>query len=1006
MRELRVELAHASLVGQLPLDSEDIQILQGMLKAEFEDIAFDFSTFKEHGRLSLSCFLVWAGIKDYEEGAYWPSVISALGINGDSWQQRLGELFLDALKRYEFTIFRCGGHRFVTQILLHGGIPDHCLNNYFEKVLYPIAIGKLTTDVSDTEELIHEWRARTSLYQTTDKPVRRFLEEGGKPAADFFVRCIEMAEAARDGERALSPDEIGLPERIVQKFSEWWNRFSQPMLTERAITLNRPYIEMDLYGEVRCILPEQVIPYNGDSPIFFHAFADDRSIRSVEILYHVKGNRIITDSIDCYLPPASSYAVRLEQAPHLERTWSFKGLDSGWMAFDERGLLIKQSELPPKLLWIALNRQAKFDSNISEQLCGTNDWEDFCFCLIDVSNLESLSLVNENGETVELPLAVSREVTLQGKLLSDCKAGGLAVFTEKLPVVTIPLTQPDEINSWSIYAEAIGAANETVKWIALREVAQIRENGSAVIPLNHAALLGDRLAGEFRVKLKVRGALGHDRQLRFAFIRDFEYEFDRAFYLADETPHINALTQHSIKISSEDDRVEIVQRDGLAEISGDDGRFLTLNLETEQSQRLSLTVAIPRIRWTARGLANNQAVVWLSKPLEIQLEDFEASDDPLLIVQLPVKDKTACRLELEGADHFCEEPIRHGEARFNLGRFRDSIRALNKPVVRFSVSFNDSARGEQKIHTLIVRTRWTVGRFECRDIRTLSIRWEDRGSYRNRALRLWNLLKVWEPPIEFNIPDGVSEIKINVLASQLPAGDYRAELYLRGEFDVEPSVLPPAKNNDDVFEVSIGEQELISDLLSPQVTFRRYLMRRLAGYEHSLNLSTYELNERDLKDLARILVFLVSEARHLEAKQLWFADLRTQIRQNRVRTLMREEIKSLAETGDDRTKERLRELCQTIGLSVNSLIPFALNSNVQFDNGTAKFRGIIKWFETAGMRANEDPWDLVSLEYAHDQTRKVKLSFVSEMKPVSSDVPLTEFRVDTTTTRRTIRRGN
>ncbi len=280
-KRLNAQLSNVTLLGQIPLNDPDTQLLRTIIK---DELARDFTRVEQCGRLSFACFLVGFGVEHYDGGTYWTKVQNYLGQAGQAKQHQWGETFLGTLERYKLTIFpNPVGLKYVTPILLHGGIPDSDLPSFFGNVLYPVVSSKLDVEVSDAEQLVAEW---SELYQKTDIPVQRFLEYGGKPAADFLSRCLEMTRATYSGEPLPSAQELGLPERIVQRFEQWWQGFQQPTLLEQQIRLSRPRIERDAWGEVRCVLPEQIIAAGNNIFIQLQITADGQNVYADEVPFY------------------------------------------------------------------------------------------------------------------------------------------------------------------------------------------------------------------------------------------------------------------------------------------------------------------------------------------------------------------------------------------------------------------------------------------------------------------------------------------------------------------------------------------------------------------------------------------------------------------------------------------------------------------------------------------------------------------------------------------------
>ena len=73
---------------------------------------------------------------EYKEGDYWTPALQAIGLEETRWQQELGKAFIKFLRRMDMPVFPIeGALRFVTPILLHGVIPQKCLDQFFDDVI-------------------------------------------------------------------------------------------------------------------------------------------------------------------------------------------------------------------------------------------------------------------------------------------------------------------------------------------------------------------------------------------------------------------------------------------------------------------------------------------------------------------------------------------------------------------------------------------------------------------------------------------------------------------------------------------------------------------------------------------------------------------------------------------------------------------------------------------------------------------------------------------------------
>jgi len=127
-----------TLLGDIGLSEGDVGRLTELIRSFVSgDVNRAVNELPRLAPCSLSCFLVWQGILSYREGEFWGPVAQAVCLpHQRRWQQRWGMLFLECLRALGLPTFsEAGGHRFVGPILMHGGIPDSCLVEYFDAVV-------------------------------------------------------------------------------------------------------------------------------------------------------------------------------------------------------------------------------------------------------------------------------------------------------------------------------------------------------------------------------------------------------------------------------------------------------------------------------------------------------------------------------------------------------------------------------------------------------------------------------------------------------------------------------------------------------------------------------------------------------------------------------------------------------------------------------------------------------------------------------------------------------
>jgi len=160
--KLSKEAQNRRLLGEIPLSPEDLDHLGALIH---QAIALDISEgtrfLEREAPTCLACFLVWMGIVGYRDGDYWSAVRESTGLVEDpNWERKWGRIFLNFLKTNDLPRFEIeGGLTYVTPILAHGGIPNSCLDEFFERVLLSMVQHDLR-DPTDPEEIIYELTVR------------------------------------------------------------------------------------------------------------------------------------------------------------------------------------------------------------------------------------------------------------------------------------------------------------------------------------------------------------------------------------------------------------------------------------------------------------------------------------------------------------------------------------------------------------------------------------------------------------------------------------------------------------------------------------------------------------------------------------------------------------------------------------------------------------------------------------------------------------------------------
>ena len=220
-KDLSGKLPFIELLGELDLTQQQAR----QLEQKIADVVYQVGQLDALHILERkypSCFavyLVTKGIYGYKEGVYWESIAAKAGLTA---QKRMGQFFEQFLREHNLSIFSdVGGYRYVTNILLHGGIPNYSLPDFFEYFLSPIIVKTKSNDY-DVMNAISEWLDNTSQPTAVDQPIRRFLEYGKLFAKDFVSRCLYLVQYHAEHKILPSSEEVGLPQRVIETYQQWF----------------------------------------------------------------------------------------------------------------------------------------------------------------------------------------------------------------------------------------------------------------------------------------------------------------------------------------------------------------------------------------------------------------------------------------------------------------------------------------------------------------------------------------------------------------------------------------------------------------------------------------------------------------------------------------------------------------------------------------------------------------------------------------------------------------
>ena len=797
------------------------------------------------------------------------------------------------------------------------------MRDFFQNLLVPVLTGQLKVDIDDTNEILNYWKD-SSHYQQTDKPVQRFLLEGQEFSKDFLSRCLEMAQDAfiaheENDLPTYDYDELYLPDRVVRRFGEWFDEFSERAIsnTKEKGALSKssfihPKIKLDTgLDEIRVYIPPQRVELSEAKEAYFESLIKGQTFSRTSLNLYKRDNRVIetsSDEISLDLP-AEKYTFRLIIDNDEIKVWEMKGLNNErpFLTFaHDSNNLIENDSVPPSYIWIVIPRSYSLVTNtgiIESWVPLYHGWKEYQYCLVDASSSQSIAITSsDENKTFNISVSSDNPVDLKfegGQIISQAKSVDQPIYVGKPPNLSVPIydqSNPEsEIKKLRLSIIPKGetsVGNKTINVNLGDLIYTMVDQDSMTIELSSDQLLGLNPAGSFVIRL--RGRLGRDKQLHLTAIPLFELEFDESFYLPDENGKV---VESILSIKTIPDAIPTITSGVNLLPHLDDGQYdftvlsnvnilnvlWTYECNSREIQ-VPITIQVPRLRWSLRGFAGKYQNEWLYVPIEITLSEFEASSQLDLLVDAPCPDDCNITLILDETEKKEQKHVSKSVARFNLLSFSDELRNLEQPISTFYLEIKGNKVEPVRAQILKVRTEWIVEKISLINqviengnvcIRLL---WEEKGRIRNRAIRLWNLCQPWKEPYVKSIPPSLTEIAIESRMSDFQQGEYRLEFCEDDRWAVQatPTIIPD-DSAINIFSMRIGDQNNLLDRYYSLGTSFREQLEKLAllsfmNDQSKLNeqihsIRTELLTNEDLVDVLMLMLTWLPDKSKIQ--KLW-----------------------------------------------------------------------------------------------------------------------------------------
>jgi len=846
--QLDRQISAVSLIGELPLTADILEDLRdavsrlikrrGLLEAS--------QTLRDSYPCCLAVFLVIHGVFHYDQGRYWPAInelVSAAAGHSRSVESDWGNFFLTFLGQRGLATFPELERtlKYVTPILLHGGIPQYCLDDYFQLIF--VRYDDVLKDVRfPMPEATLETLALIADRSAADRPVARLIKHGGAFARDLLARTIELARIVEERTSLPDPAEIGLPQRVIDRYATWKHaRRHAPRERETGWRPRRPELWLDPWGEgVYLELPAQQLPH-GERPtaswvLKSQGSSKKRSIASRFISpgWETSPDRLVLE------PSRDRYSVTFSDGRDIEQSWSLPGLspDQPLMVFEpESGTFLRTpAGVPARELWLLFDARVGLDilggRKLAELPRLVGAWQGLRVEHWDLRGARHIVAGSQQVGVIPDDRNLRPKLSGHQPLYLGLDNPDLPIYSGGLPDLIIPLTgrrtATQELERWRLTISE--SSQPLVSAAALTNLKQYVRTAPdhLVVGLNQlVSALGVTLGV---LDVIICGPLGRDSRFKIGLVPELEVQGHLALPThsdsgaAVQSP-ITLRTSPYLELECTDPAVRIIaEQPGQFVLVPPGGKTevpLALT-HTLPDRKISVpfTLPTPQLSWALNDGEN----FWQNSVVQCPLVWIQQAADPRLMLRITptvdLENFPRPQLWIGGGPNAPSQKLeaqgnlRHGWS-FRLRDALDTIRASRSAQLAASVhlyadeSTDWSETGHVKHPVLHISQDLDIRDLQLQvdeqlETWQIQLRWRSGRPLRNRFVRLWPLWQPWEEPVTHRLPDTDDNHHTWVVShKEVPPGRYRLQIVVETDWS-EPSTQRPAPKATATTDVTIG----------------------------------------------------------------------------------------------------------------------------------------------------------------------------------------------------------
>jgi len=439
-------LKGAQFLGRIEMPEEQLEALLGIIASQLDGVMYPKACARRLAQnypAAVAYALVQVAAEEYAEGEVWPRIAEHLGGLETAVVNELGISIERCQKRYNLVdCERDSKLRYVTPMLLQGGIPDSCICELIEIVQHNCVRRGIVTHSSvlrwfKDEVRTGHWRERQ--YQISE-PVLDFLEYGGAWAEKWVVATAIFLSSRSGSSEGISDT---TPSRLIRALERWgrdqvaaaseivgreWGRGTYPRRLDDSASggdLRAPMrarVETrlaDNRSEIILSIGKHTIEGDFSRPDWLEAIVRNiggSEIRKKTLSATRAPGGVSVDAVLMEIPwEDGPLQLDIEYGEDILQSYPVATLDydEPWMMFSSSGRLVKEDVLDHANLWLVLPREARI---LPEHIVGMrepfHDGGVYDIAWLDLQECEEYKLRIEYGD-------INKDYAVQPELKSE-----------------------------------------------------------------------------------------------------------------------------------------------------------------------------------------------------------------------------------------------------------------------------------------------------------------------------------------------------------------------------------------------------------------------------------------------------------------------------------------------------------------------------------------------------------------------------------------------------------